>query len=778
MERIIRNANIWDLHIHTPIGTPTKRNYNNASSEDFVNAILEILNASEYPVGMISFTDHNKINTEVYELFMKRSNIAIIPGVEVDIYLSENDKYSKHIIFYFDENELYNIHELKQLIEGYIDNRDKVIFEDFVMLLINHKKHFAISPHAFKQDKRGIDSDWFDEERAAKGTNEFTGLIFPFWEASGKTEICKAIEFLNMQYNDRENKQAVIAFSDSADYKKLRNYLKSPYQYFNCLNSFKGLLLAGSDPERIIYSEETRPNQYPSDKIKKVTISNNLQRVNKKNKIEIDFSDRLNVIIGGRGKGKSALLDSIVYSLDPSKIEIQERRDFVKKFHADVINFNDIKMSTDVKFLYYSQSYIGKLFDGESQTKLELFFEKEFEHNKEISNGKAELHVEMEKTIKHEVYEDVNIMDDFINFNKTTEEKVLPDVRIIRFENIPLNVNESNYSNVIKKSIPRCNEIWDEQLECLLNEFVRVLLKKICNSNYKKTIDSSFAKIMKDKIEDRKQAKSKELKNKINSKNKIEQKLKFLYDEEIKRIRQINKLYSINKNLTNIKMKTYVANGEGSNHFYFVSISNKEHPVEYARRIIVESVDKRKIKNFDKKSNYEIFMMYATSSNIIGNLRDSMEFTELVNRITELSDIKSDIIHKIIYTHNGVFTDLHKSSPGMQTNCVMEYIMHTESNIPLLIDQPEDNIDNEARFSQLTKWIRQQKYKRQIILVTHDANIVINGDAENVIIAEHTADKFAYEYGALEYGEILDKAAVILDGGKTAIHRRIEKYGE
>ena len=54
----------------------------------------------------------------------------------------------------------------------------------------------------------------------------------------------------------------------------------------------------------------------------------------------------------------------------------------------------------------------------------------------------------------------------------------------------------------------------------------------------------------------------------------------------------------------------------------------------------------------------------------------------------------------------------------------------------------------------------------------------IHGDAENVIIANHTAEKFRYDFGALEYGDILDKAAIILDGGKTAIHRRIEKYGE
>ena len=91
-------------------------------------------------IGMISFTDHNRINAEAYQIFQQKSNIAIIPGIEVDIYLTENDKSSKHIIFYFEEKELDHIYELKQLIERYIDENKKVYFESFVMHLIYNKK--------------------------------------------------------------------------------------------------------------------------------------------------------------------------------------------------------------------------------------------------------------------------------------------------------------------------------------------------------------------------------------------------------------------------------------------------------------------------------------------------------------------------------------------------------------------------------------------------------------------------------------------------------------
>lgn len=536
MDKILRNTNIWDLHIHTPLGTPTKKNYGNASTEEFIDTIIDIYNKSNNKIGMISFTDHNKINADAYELFKIKSDIAIIPGIEVDVYLSEKDKDSKHIIFYFDEEELENIRELKTLVEDYIESNEKVIFEDFIMYLVVKRKHFAVSPHAFKQGKRGIDNDWFDEERASRGANEFTGLIFPFWEAAGKTDICKAIEFLNEQYNDEYNNQSVIAFSDSADYKKLQNYINNPHQYFRCLNSFKGLLLAGSDPDRIIYENENRPLCNPSEKIKSIRLSDDLREIKKNNVIEIEFSDRLNAIVGGRGKGKSALLDAIVYALNENEIENRTRRDFVKKFHVEITNFNDGLMPSDVKFLYFSQSYISKLFDGESQSRLESFFKKEFAHNSDVTDGTSDLHAKMEKSILCDVIEDININDEFSNFTYAHGKSTYLNVRKIREKKILLVYNQESYYDAIKNVLPEDKEIWDDQLLGELKSFSDLLVEKICIANYKRKVDFKFAALMKKKIDDVKKAKSKESERIINSKKRVEQKLRFLYNKELERI--------------------------------------------------------------------------------------------------------------------------------------------------------------------------------------------------------------------------------------------------
>lgn len=778
MDKILRKPNIWDLHIHTPLGTPTKKNYGGVSAEEFVDEIIKIYEAADKKIGMISFTDHNRINAEAYQVFQQKSNIVIIPGIEVDVYLTENDKNSKHIIFYFEEIELDNIYDLKKLIEEYIDENTKVYFEPFVMHLIYNKKKFAVSPHAFKQDKRGIDFDWFDEVSADKGTNEFSGLFFPFWEAGGKSDICKAIEFLNEQYGEEENMQAIIAFSDSADYEKLRRYIENPHQYFLCLNSFKGLLLAGSDKSRIIYEYEDRPQSNPSEKIKRVIISDDLKRLKKNNRIELELSDRLNVIVGGRGKGKSALLDAIVYKIDEKKIENTGRAAFVKKFDIQIINFNNVSLSSDTNIVYFSQSYINKLFDGNSQEKLESFFKKQFSDIDTISYGISDIKMTIEKSKEVSSIDDLNVADDLKNLIYIGRKSANLSVKSKNAKKISISVEGEGYDKYIRGLLPNNDKIWDEQLNAIFKQFVNQLVENIVRYNYDILFANQFPKLMKKKIDAQKKKRSSEDKKKGESKERIEQKLRFLYNKELERIRQISKLYEIDINRTEVNIQYSEYSGEKNNRFFFVSVSNKEHPVEYAKRLIVESVNKSMKKGFDKKRIDEIFREYATTDELSGKTKDSITFIELIRKISDLEELRADKIQRIIYKSEEEYIDLHNTSPGTQTNAVMEFILHTDSTAPLFIDQPEDNIDNEARYAQLTRWVRTQKYKRQIILVTHDANIVINGDAECVIIANHTSDKFSYEYGALEYGDILDKAAVILDGGKTAIHRRIEKYGE
>lgn len=123
----------------------------------------------------------------------------------------------------------------------------------------------------------------------------------------------------------------------------------------------------------------------------------------------------------------------------------------------------------------------------------------------------------------------------------------------------------------------------------------------------------------------------------------------------------------------------------------------------------------------------------------------------------------------------------------------------SKSKAPILIDQPEDNLDNRSITTDLVNYLRSKKLERQIIIVTHNANIVVNADAENVIVAnqkgqndeqstsvfkfdyingaiENSFDKITTETDVLKSMGIRQHIADIVEGGKDAFIMREKKY--
>lgn len=95
---------------------------------------------------------------------------------------------------------------------------------------------------------------------------------------------------------------------------------------------------------------------------------------------------------------------------------------------------------------------------------------------------------------------------------------------------------------------------------------------------------------------------------------------------------------------------------------------------------------------------------------------------------------------------------------------------------PLIFDQPEDDLDNEFIVSELVEIFRGIKKYRQVILITHNANIVVNGDAEQVIIAENDGGNLSYSSGSLEHSETNKRIRLILEGGDLAFRKRERRY--
>lgn len=102
---------------------------------------------------------------------------------------------------------------------------------------------------------------------------------------------------------------------------------------------------------------------------------------------------------------------------------------------------------------------------------------------------------------------------------------------------------------------------------------------------------------------------------------------------------------------------------------------------------------------------------------------------------------------------------------------------------PFVFDQPEDDLDNEFIMSQLVPLFRKIKKYRQVIIVTHNANLVVNTDAEQIIIADNQGESIRYTSGSVEDGNVKENRGIraeicnILEGGRYAFEKRERKYG-
>lgn len=123
---------------------------------------------------------------------------------------------------------------------------------------------------------------------------------------------------------------------------------------------------------------------------------------------------------------------------------------------------------------------------------------------------------------------------------------------------------------------------------------------------------------------------------------------------------------------------------------------------------------------------------------------------------------------------------LNQLSPGEKGLLLLVfYLSLDKEDIPLIIDQPEDNLDNESIFLTLANCIRNAKRRRQVILITHNPNLAVGADAEQVVCVQLDKSddyKFSLVAGSLENPEINRRVVDVLEGTKPAFIQRRLRY--
>jgi len=141
-------------------------------------------------------------------------------------------------------------------------------------------------------------------------------------------------------------------------------------------------------------------------------------------------------------------------------------------------------------------------------------------------------------------------------------------------------------------------------------------------------------------------------------------------------------------------------------------------------------------------------------------------------RLTVTRRIENDGLVKYVQR------DFSQLSLGQQQSVLLALILSSDSKRPLIIDQPEDNLDSEFIFHTFVPVLRRAKERRQVIIVTHNANIAVLGDAEQLVIFKSNSDHSRIvARGSIDDIEARDAACKILEGAREAFTRRAKIYG-
>lgn len=124
------------------------------------------------------------------------------------------------------------------------------------------------------------------------------------------------------------------------------------------------------------------------------------------------------------------------------------------------------------------------------------------------------------------------------------------------------------------------------------------------------------------------------------------------------------------------------------------------------------------------------------------------------------------------------FRPIHQGSPGQKTAALLAFLLSYGVH-PIVLDQPEDDLDNQLIYDLVVKRIRTAKGARQVVVVTHNANVVVNGDAELVVALNHVNGQTAAECtGGLQEQDVRDMVCLVMEGGREAFELRYKRIGD
>lgn len=765
-----------DLHIHTPASKCYKKTYKD-EEEEYVKIVDKAL---ENDIKIIAITDHNtfdgyfklcKIISKRYDLQKRYKDILILPGVEIS-------NFGKHYLAIFENVKEINNDKLQEKLGMFltkigidIDERGRADSDAInvtpIQLLkeINASGGISILAHAdanngllekllhkgennyFKEKENN--SDWLESGKSVAKiiTSEYLTAI-SLHDSRYERKLEK--ELLNSKAYIRKNDIGILYCSDSHSVTHIKGasggQIGENYSYIKLTKlSFEGLKLALLDPKVRIFNKKNE-NTYPyiyGLGVKGGFLSQTDEFVMFK------FHKQLNCIIGARGTGKSTILNIIQYTL------------WNEKTKGNVCQFEEAIVYLKIEKECYAV-YVKPRVNYDSYTKVTTL-----DTNKKVIYHKKNNSKFINISIKDEKVKEI-ILKSFTSYKQKDIYNYASEVNgikhilnnLLKLQNIDALYTEkrieSNLITTIQKVLGNHNELIEfedflDKLDSYSGEYDNEIVKTYISCIDKQTeINKLYLEM------------SRQINNSIGKHVKISSHCTLCTEREMKSVidyigRKLNSKYENKVWLRKILTKViYLANKNQEWYFWIYILKNDSKSI----------INKYKLTEEETTKLIRLCRKGLTRRNTYVLPKVIIDFEYNVN---------------MGMSNKCVFRNREQLSLGQRAVAMLLVIIKAANDLgdnrPLIIDQPEDDLDNVYIYSSLVKHFREVKEKRQLIFATHNANIPISGDAENILIMDSDGEQgFLKLNGSIDRQDICRKVLEILEGGIEALGLRMSKY--
>lgn len=756
-----------DLHIHSFKSGTTKsgdKEYVKNSKIDNLNVLVSALEKND--INICAVTDHNIFDKKLYLELKKYENYStsikkVLPGIELD--LNFNGTIVHTICIFNDEEKNH-----AEKIEENFSVKNNYSLSDLGNMLANIGLDVVLIAHQ-KTDYKSINQN--NTNLSCVGLEYFYRIIDVEYFDSLEVQSSKVEGILKSRFvEDRIENCCLISGSDchewSAYPKHDSNSKCTPLLlYMKALPTFRGLVMSLTNPKRFTSENVKRKAFIEEIKYTKSGISN-----------KINLSSGINAIIGDNSVGKSTLIKSLLgiaengatkflnshgiliekHNLNETDYEFSKQGSIRQKFEA-----NDSKLTLREEFKEYFKQInfdmVSQQIDEIFKNFIRLWEENEVTHKLQTKIGKTLLVSSFDKDNAYYISFDRKIEKKVVNFQGFTK-----NINILL--NLLLNFIEEYGAKIEKTEYEKINEFYN-YLNGLENKYAKLEIKNIFDNKIIDVINST-QNIIDTNLGKKKSSDEKAYgKFKTDYMNIVDLFIKLFIDSNSTKTKPLEKFETISINDVDVLFDDY--------HF----ISKMINKINISQSLIENFIS-------DKIQVRDIYSV--TSSRVLNKIKGKKFSEKICSNLEELQRLLLEVFSDE-YFKSTVEIKRHGENlnEGNSAGTNALYYLDIKSCVydkPLyIIDQPEDDVSQTKINEILIESFRKFSDKAQIILITHNPQLVVNLDVDNVIIMKklnnHEIDIIS---GPLELKtdniDVLKNVADTLEGGIEVIKKRWKRY--